>query len=151
MLNEPFLELRRQGKKKVHVAKNTTLAHPDSQVRSFARPREFVNSWSKFAELGPPFSVSMALHPFQLGLAGLSPSPFPLSSFSRRSASLFHLEENELEVGDQYHRPLHPASFPSPFPRTVPCHYSYASHHRRLPREELGRPLSLHPDYNERY
>lgn len=115
---------------------------PSSLVRSPARPREFVNSRSKFAELGLPFSVSMALHPFQPGLAGPSLSPFPLPSFSRRSVSPFHLEESELKVGGQYHRPLHPASFPPPLPRAGPCHCSHTSHHRRLPREELGRSLS---------
>lgn len=146
MLNELFLEHRRQEnakEKKVHVAKNAALARPDSRsslVRSPARPREFVNSRSKFAELGPPFSVSMALHPFparsrwtlsfSLSRRSLD-DPFRCS-ISRRVSQKWEASITARSSLQRYLTPSSPA---------VPCLRSHASHHRRLPREELGRSL----------
>lgn len=144
MLNELFLEHRRQedAKKRTSRSKKRRARSPglpSSLVRSPARPREFVNSRSKFAELGPPFSVSMALHPFP-GLAGpsLSPSLAVLSTIRSAVPSRGEWARSGRPVSP----PAPPCHVTSPlYPRAVSCLCSHASHHRRLPREELERSL----------
>jgi hypothetical protein len=138
MLNEPFLQPRRQGDaKRVHVSKKHRAR---SFARSLARPREFVNSWSNFGGAGTTLLRSRYFTPSRWSRRTLSrPARGDTlrRSISRRASWKW---EASITVRSSPLRPLPAAARPY---RRGPLRRQSRrspSHHARLSREKPSHP-----------